>query len=283
MDAAILHAKGDGHVAEAIAARLAPADCFTAALRGDAAVTHGESMALFAVWSANAEAEGLGQAISRVSSRAPGRCVVVRADGTPLPPLPAGARVTAITDSTRDFVALLHEARGVSPVAVRSRAPLNGFASGASIGLAIYAGMFVAAGAWRSDELTEALDNGTAVPLAGALRSFQTASATAWDGAVEMASVQVAYAASEPRAAFAPMQRVAVTPTLDTTTVMMVAATPAPTAVPLDAPEPAPVAAAAPSAVEPEPAPISLQAIEVADLTATFEPATLSVSVNEAF
>lgn len=269
MDAAILHAEGDDIAASAIAAKLSRLETFAAALRADAGVTLGDKLALFAVWSARADAQGLGQAVSRIASRAPGRCIVVRADGTPLPALPTGARILAITDAASDFARGFDVSRTrLTPVDSPAQAGfgLGGWTPGVSIGLAIYAGMFVAAGAWRSDEVSDAIANGKAVPLASALHSFQIASVDAWSGAVQMAQA--------PTAAFIEPQRVTVTAALDTTSIPIVSVDAVPLAV---APELVAVDVSAP-------APVRLPAIEpanvitVATFTALDEPLTLDAS-----
>lgn len=269
MDAAILHAEGDDIAASAIAAKLSRLETFPAALRADAGVTLGDKLALFAVWSARAEAQGLGQALSRIASRAPGRCTVVRADGTPLPALPTGARIVAISDAASDFARGVDISRArLTPVdaSAQSGFGLGGWTPGVSIGLAIYAGMFVAAGAWRSDEVSDAIANGKAVPLAGALHSFQVASVDAWSGAVQIAQA--------PTAAFVTPQRITVTAALDTSSIPIVAMDAVPLAV---APELASIDVSSP-------APVRLPAIEpasvitVATYTALDEPLTLDAS-----
>ncbi|MDX2233144.1 MAG: hypothetical protein NW200_01485 [Hyphomonadaceae bacterium] len=279
MHAAILHAPGDEPVATAIAAKLSPAESFPAALRGDAGVTLGDQLALFAVWSARAESLGLGQALSRIAARAGARCTVVRADGTPLPALPTDARILIDTDAAAAYAASLSTAQGriaaPAPTAGLS-SRIGGWTPGVSIGLAIYAGMFVAAGAWRSDEVTDAIANGKAVPLASALHSFQVATADAWSGAV-----MIAQAPSVPSAAFVEPQRVTVTAALDTTTIPMVA----PEAIPLAVSAPAPRTVADDVVA----APVRLHAIDAetivtaAAITAVAQPIALEAGAGEAF
>lgn len=277
MQAAILHAPGDESIADGIAAKIAPVESFPAALRGDTSVTLGDQLALYAIWSNRAASAGLGQALSRVMSRGAGRCVVVRADGTPLPPLPPGARVLAFTDSAADFRAVLQLALGrVTPVAARSvsSAALGGWTPGVSIGLAIYAGMFVGAGAWRSDEVGDAIANGTAVPLAGALHSFQVASADALSGAI-----QIAQAPSVPTAAFVEPQRVVLTATLDSQTIPIVAA---------DVADSAPLAAVRAEADDYIAPPVRLHAVEpevivAASFAQDLQPVAVDANLKDAF
>lgn len=78
----------------------------------------------------------------------------------------------------------------------------SGWASGVGIGLAIYSGMFVVAGAWRSDEVAIAVQAGKATAAGVALHSFQVAAA---DSAT---SVRVALASATPTARFVEPQRV---------------------------------------------------------------------------
>jgi hypothetical protein len=241
MQAVILHAGGDETLAAEVAAKVAPAASFSAHLRPDAGVTYGDQLALFAIWSAAAEAEGLGQALSRVAARAAGRCVVVRADGTPLPPLPTDTQLLTIGAGAGSFAHALGLARARAPLAAaqsrpaqtRARAVIGGWTPGVSIGLAIYAGMFVVAGAWRSEEVNEAIVNGQAVPLAVGLHSFQTATAASVD------RIQLALAPTAPTATFEAPQRVVLTGTLDTSSIPIVAE--APMVLAEDARAPAPI------------------------------------------
>jgi len=226
MQAVILHAEGDEIVAAGVAARIVPTGSFCERLRADAG-SYGERSALLLIWSKRADAEALGQAVSRIASRAAGRCIVVRADGTPLPPLPTGAHILPDTAGATEFAHTLSIVRAMAPSPVaqtrpaRARAVIGGWTPGISIGLAIYSGMFVMAGAWRSDEVNEAIANGQAVPLAVGLQSFQTAT-TAGVGRIQMA-----LAPSEiPTASFQAPQRVVLTGALDTTTIPIVAEAP---------------------------------------------------------
>lgn len=226
MDAVILHAEGDEILAEGLSARLAPAETFNASLRADAGLTFGEKLAIFVIWSAKAAADGLGAALTRVADRAQDRCVVVRVDGTPLPPLTAAVQVIVGGSTVSDFASALRSARAranpepvVAPRTLQMQ--IGGWTPGVGIGLAIYAGMFVAAGAWRSEEITQAVENGQAVPLATALHSFQTAVADA-----SLRTVQIAQAPSTPSASFVQPQRVVLTAALDTSSIPMIAAEP---------------------------------------------------------
>lgn len=225
MQAVILHAEGDQPLAEGIAAKLAPALTGMAALNAESGDAH--DVALFSVWSAKAEAQGLGQALSRVLARGAGRAVVVRTDATPLPPVPTHARVLMMSDGPGSFAhALGLSLSRIRPVVTQSRparasAVIGGWTPGVSLGLAIYAGMFVAAGAWRSEEVNEAIANGRAVPIAGALQSFNVA---AVNGA---STIQVALATgSLPTASFVQPQRVVLTGTLDSETIPVLAEAP---------------------------------------------------------
>ena len=152
MEAVILHAGGDEILAEGIAAKIAPTESFNASLRADAGLTFGDKLAIFAIWSAKAAADGLGAALTRVAARAQGRCIVVRADGTPLPELAAAARVIAASAATSEFIQAMGATRArlapVAPPELRLRSQIGGWAPGVSIGFAIYAGMFVAASSW---------------------------------------------------------------------------------------------------------------------------------------
>ncbi len=248
MDAVILHAQGDEILAEGLAAKLAPAESFQASLRADAGLTFGDKLAIFVLWSAKAEADGLGAAVTRVAARAMDRCVVVRTDGAPLPPMAVAAQVLTFGASTSEFAFVLRGAQArmqPEPVAPPRTlgAQVGGWTPGVSIGLAIYAGMFVTAGAWRSEEISQAVENGQAVPLASALHSFQTAVADA-----TTTTVQIAMAPSVPSAQFVQPQRVVLTAALDTSSIPMIA----------DAPEPA-----RPAVVKDyKPAPIRLHPIE---------------------
>jgi hypothetical protein len=271
MDAAILHAEGDETLASGIAAKLAPADTFAAGLRGDAGVTLGDKLALFAIWSARADAQGLGQALSRVAARAQARCVVVRADGTPLPPLPIGARVVTAGDTPREFAYLLAMSQpGEAPAPVaRGTAALAGLTPGLAIGLSIYSGMFFVAGAWRSDEVSDAIESGKAVAAAGAIHSFNVATAAAINDAVQVAQLPGA-----PTASFVQPQRVTLTAALDTTNIPIVAAD----AVPL-----ADARTAEDDYVAP---PVRLHAVDAESIIATASftaPVALDVGANSEF
>jgi len=223
MQAVILHAEGDELVAAGVAAKLAPAEAVCARLRADSGSAWSEDAVFFALWSANADAAALAQALTRVAARAAGRCVVVRADGTPLPPLPTGARLIPSTAAAVEFAHTLSAVRAAAPPQTppaRARAVIGGWTPGISIGLAIYSGMFVVAGAWRSEEVSEAIENGRAVPLAVGLHSFQTAAVAG------VARVQVALAGTTPSASFVQPQRVILTGTIDSATMPVVSEAP---------------------------------------------------------
>lgn len=122
---------------------------------------------------------------------------------------------------------------------MRLRSQVSGWAPGVTIGFAIYAGMFVAAGAWRSDEVTTALATGKAVPLAGALQSFNVA-VNAATGAVQVAEAR----ADQPVMRFATPQRVQITAAMDSSGVLPVVAAPAAPATVVPAVAKVPAAAA---------------------------------------
>lgn len=241
MQAVILHAEGDEIVAAAIAAKIAPAAAICARLRPSSTL-RGTDNVVFAVWSARADADALGQALSRVATRADGHCIVVRADGTPLPPLPTRAQILTSSSTQGEFGYALASARTEAPTIpaprsrpARARAAIGNWTPGVSIGLAIYAGMFVMAGAWRSEEVTEAIETGKAVPLASALHSFQTAAVASVD------RLQIALAPSVPTARFTPPQRVILTGALDTSSIPVLAEAPTLRAESADDATPAPI------------------------------------------
>ena len=236
MEAVILHTRGDEILAEGIAAKIAPAESFNASLRADAGLTFGDQLTIFAIWSAKAEADGLAPALTRVAGKALGRCIVVRADGTPLPALSPATRVVASSAARSEFEHLMAAARGAAPtvsVAPRMRSSIGAWAPGVSIGFAIYAGMFVAAGAWRGAEVTDALTSGKAVPLASALHSFQVAVNTATD------TVRISEARAEPSVRFVTPQRVVLTAALDSSGAVPFVAASQAAAVPLSQTAPA--------------------------------------------
>ncbi len=230
MDAFILHADGDEGHAQDLALRIAPTTSINAKLAAGSALSFGEQLMVLAVWSAGAEAAGLGRQLTDVARTLGDRCIVVRADGTPLPALTGAAQV-AVLGRDNDLLAMLKVARlrtrtAAAPTPMRSGMRIAGVGPGVGVGLAIYAGMFVAAGAWRSDEITQAIETEKDAPAVLALRSFQTA----FD-APETAHVTVASAA--PNARFIQPQRVIVTASMDSAGALPVAA-----AESADAPEP---------------------------------------------
>lgn len=270
MDAVILHAEGDEILAEGLTARLAPAECFNASLRADAGLTFGDKLAIFVIWSSKAAADGLGDALTRVAARAQDRCVVVRADGAALPPLTAAAQVITAGATGSEVAHALTVARArmqPAPEAPRRKmsSQVGSWTPGVSIGLAIYAGMFVTAGAWRSDEISDAVANGKAVPLASALHSFQVAVADAGSR-----TVMIAQAPSTPSASFVQPQRVVLTAALDTSSIPMIADAP----VPLE--EPVVVK-------DYTPAPIRLHPVDAAYIAPVLEITPVDVGANDAF
>jgi len=245
MDAFILHADGDEGYAQDLRLRIAPAKALEAPLSAAGGLAFGEHLMVLAIWSVRAEAAGLARQLADVARHVGDRCIVVRADGTPLPALSAAAQIAVLGGSENNFTAMLKVARlrarpAAPPPRARSGFQVGGVAPGVGVGLAIYAGMFVAAGAWRSEDIVQTLDANKEAPATVALRSFQTA----FD-APETAHVQVAAAA--PNARFVQPQRVIVTASMDSSRLPVVAA-----ATP-DAPEPlaqvrAPAASAKPVA-----------------------------------
>jgi hypothetical protein len=221
MDAFILHADGDEGFAQDIARRIAPTKSIDAPLAAASALSFGEQLMVLAVWSSAAEAAGLGRQLTDLARRLGDRCIVVRADGAPLPAM-AGAAQVAVLGRDNDLNAMLKVARlrtrpAAAPAPVRSSFQVSSVGPGVGVGLAIYAGMFVAAGAWRSDEITQAIATDKEAPAVLALRSFQTA----FD-APETAHVAVASAT--PNARFVQPQRVIVTASMDSTTLPVVIA-----------------------------------------------------------
>ncbi len=222
MDAFILHADGDEAYAQDLGLRIAPAKALAAPLAVAGGLAFGEHLMVLAIWSAQAEAAGLGRQLADVARHVGDRCIVVRADGTPLPAISAAAQIAVLGGSENNFTAMLKVARlrarpTPPPVRARSGLQVGGIAPGVGVGLAIYAGMFVAAGAWRSEDITQAMATGNEAPATLALRSFQTA----FD-APETAHIQVASA--QPNARFVQPQRVILTAALDSTTLPVVAA-----------------------------------------------------------
>ncbi|KAF0174009.1 MAG: hypothetical protein IV086_15520 [Hyphomonadaceae bacterium] len=221
MDAFILHADGDEGYAQDIARRIAPTSSINAKLASGSALSFGEQLMVVAVWSAGAEAAGLGRQLADLARSLGDRCIVIRADGTPLPAL-AGTAQIAVLGRDNDLLAMLKVARlrtrpAAAPTSVRSSFQVSSVGPGVGVGLAIYAGMFVAAGAWRSDEISQAIATDKEAPAVLALRSFQTA----FD-APETAHVTVAAAA--PNARFVQPHRVIVTASMDSRALPVVAA-----------------------------------------------------------
>lgn len=213
MDAFILHAEGDEAFAQEMALRIAPAVSLDAPLASASAFRIGEHLIALGLWSARAEAQGLGRQLSDLARNMGDRCIIVRLDGTPLPALVGAVQVAIYNGREVDFAAMLkvarHRARPAPPpIAAQSGTIVSGIGPGVGVGLAIYAGMFVAAGAWRSEDITQAMDTGKEAPATIALRSFQTA----FD-APETAHVSVASA--EPSARFVQPQRVIATAAVD--------------------------------------------------------------------
>lgn len=213
MDAFILHAEGDEAFAREIALRIAPSTSLDAPLAAALAYGFGEQLMVFALWSARAEQQGLARHLTETARNVGDRCIVVRIDGTPLPALVGSAQIAIFDGRENDFTAMLKIARqrarpAPAPVAARSSSIASGIGPGVGVGLAIYAGMFVAAGAWRSEDITQAMETGKEAPANLALRSFQTA----FD-APETAHISVASA--EPSARFVQPQRVIATAAVD--------------------------------------------------------------------
>lgn len=222
MDAFILHAEGDEAYALDMGQRIAPSRALDAPLASAGAYTFGDHLFVLALWSARAEAQGLARQLADVARAVGDRCIVVRIDGTPLPAIAGTAQVAVYNGRENEFGAMLKVARmrarpAPPAVAATSRAMPNGIGPGVGVGLAIYAGMFVAAGAWRSEDITQAMDAGAEAPAVVALRSFQTA----FD-APETA--HVALASAEPNARFVQPQRVIVTASMDTSQALPVLA-----------------------------------------------------------
>lgn len=213
MDAFILHAEGDEAFAQEMALRIAPSTSLDAPLASASAFRFGEHLIALGLWSARAEAQGLARQLTDLARDVGDRCIIVRLDGTPLPALVGTAQIAVFNGPVNDFAAILKIARHracptQAAAAPRSSRMIGGIGPGVGVGLAIYAGMFVAAGAWRSEEITEAMDTGKEVPATIALRSFQTA----FD-APETAHISVA--STEPSARFVQPQRVIATAAVD--------------------------------------------------------------------
>lgn len=252
MDAFILHADGDEAFARDMALRIAPATSLDAPLAAAGAVSFGEQLVVIALWSARAEAQGLSRILADTARQAGDRCIVVRIDGTPLPALVGTAQIAVYNGRDNEFAAMLKVARmrarpATPPVVAHSSGIAKGIGPGVGVGLAIYAGMFVAAGAWRSEDITQAIATDVQAPASVALRSFQTV----FD-APETAHIAVASA--EPSARFVQPQRVIVTASVDSSGALPVLAA---------QPRPEPVHIAPVTEVEPMLEPI----IESAPLT----------------
>jgi len=265
MDAFILHAAGDEGFAQDLRLRIAPAKALEAPLSAAGGLAFGDHLMVLAIWSAQAESAGLAGQLTDVARHVGDRCIVVRADGTPLPALSASAQIAVLGAAENSFAAMLKIARlrarpTPPPSRARSGLQMGGVAPGVGVGLAIYAGMFIAAGAWRSEDIVQTLDTNREAPATVALRSFQTT----FD-APETAHVRVASA--EPNARFLQPQRVIVTASLDSWRLPVVAAkTP-------DAPEPlAPVEspAAAPIA-KPVVDPVAVARVPLSPIPSTTE------------
>lgn len=267
MDAFILHADGDEAHAQALVARIAPSKALEAPLSVAGGMAFGEQLMVLVIWSAQAEAAGLARQLTDVARHVGDRCIIVRADGTPLPAVSATAQIAVLNGASNDFAAMLKVARlrarpAAPPVRARSGMQVGGIAPGVGVGLAIYAGMFVAAGAWRSEDITQAMDSTKEAPATLALRSFQTA----FD-APETAHVQVASA--EPNARFVQPQRVILTASMDSSSALPVIAAEA-----ADAPErlervDAP--AVAPTPVRTKVAPVAVEQVPLAPIPSTPE------------
>lgn len=222
MDAFILIAPGDEGFAADLATRIAPATSIEAPLAAAGGLAFGEQLVVFAIWSASGETSGLGRQLADVARRLGDRFIVVRVDGTPLPALSGSAQVVVL-GRDNDLGAMLKVARLRTRSAAAASAPVrrsfqvSSVGPGVGVGLAIYAGMFVAAGAWRSDEISQAIATDKEAPAVLALRSFQTA----FD-APETAHVSVA--SSVPNARFVAPQRVIVTASMESATLPVFAA-----------------------------------------------------------
>lgn len=213
MDAFILHAAGDEAFAQEMSLRIAPLTALDAPLASASAFHFGEHLIVLGLWSARAEAQGLGRQLADLARDVGDRCIIMRLDGTPLPALVGTAQIAIFNGRENDFAAMLKVTRqrarpAPAPVAARQNAIVGGIGPGVGVGLAIYAGMFVAAGAWRSEDVTQAMETGREAPADIPLRSFQTA----FD-APETAHVTVASA--EPSARFVQPQRVIATAAVD--------------------------------------------------------------------
>lgn len=184
MEALILHAGRDEARAAAFGVALGRSDAGLAPYTLAKGVEFGGRIVLIPVWSANAAQEGHGAAITALAERRNGRILVVALDSTPLPPLPATTLTARADESERSLQSKLRLAqdrldrsspRRTRPASTREDGA-RGLGVGMGMGLAIYAGMFVAAGAWKSDEVSIAVDTGRAPQVVqGALRTFQTA------------------------------------------------------------------------------------------------------------
>ncbi|MBL8559026.1 MAG: hypothetical protein JNM47_09920 [Hyphomonadaceae bacterium] len=272
MDAFILHADGDEGYAQDLRVRLAPAKALEAPLSVAGGLAFGEHLLVLAIWSAQAEAAGLARQLADVARHVGDRCIIVRADGTPLPALSSNVQIAVLGATDNSFAAMLKIARmrarpAAPPARVRSGFQIGGVAPGVGVGLAIYAGMFVAAGAWRSDDVTQALEANREAPATVALRSFQTAL-----DAPETAHVRVASA--EPNARFVQPQRVIVTASMDSTR-LPVAVAPTP-----DAPEPLVPVAAAPAAPAAKPvSPVAVSRVPLSPIPSLPETGAASLTL----
>jgi hypothetical protein len=286
MDAFILHAEGDEAFAQDMALRIAPATSLDAPLAHASAYAFGEHLFVLALWSARAEVQGLGRQLADTVRNVGDRCIVVRLDGTPLPAIAGAAQVASIHGRENDFAAMLKVARlrarpAVAPAPVRQSGGLaGGIGPGVGVGLAIYAGMFVAAGAWRSEDITQAIETNAQTPAVATLRSFQTA----FD-APETA--HVALASAEPNARFVQPQRVILTASADTAAgypVVVAQAADAIQLAPVEAAPPAPVVKPTPIAPVAE-APVDLSGVGATSLSliALDGVSTLDVLANETF
>lgn len=211
MDAVVLYVEGDEALASAVAAKLSPAaisyQCFDIARP----YRFPRDTLVVCAWSSHAAQRGMDMRFGATVLDHAGRCIVVRADRAPLPSLPGVPYFSATIDSIDEaFDAyLLSVERAKAP---KSRMRVASLAPGMGLGLAIYAGMFIAVSSTQTSQVHDAIEAGkVAAPIASTLKTIEAAV----PGSLMKIRVVEVAAAATPSAHFGEVRAVAITPTVD--------------------------------------------------------------------
>jgi hypothetical protein len=211
MDAVVLYVEGDEALASAVAAKLSPASvsfqCFDIAR----AFRFPRDTLLVCAWSSLAAQRCMGVRFGSTVLAHASRCIVVRGDRAPLPSLPGVPFFNATLETLEEAVDsyMFSDARAKakkSPFRASSLAP------GFGLGLAIYAGMFVAVSSTQSAQVHDAIEAGkVSAPIASTLKTIEAA------GPASLMNIRVVdvAAAATPAAKFVEMRTVTVTPTVE--------------------------------------------------------------------